>query len=136
MNPDLLRLMIAGAFGVHGIGHSLGWMPAWGLASFQGMSSRSWLLTGLLGERITGLIGGALWFAPMAGFGIAAIALLTGNAMWRPVAVGSAAVSLVAVALFWDALPVSSRIGCIAVDLAVLGGTLVANWPSAEVLSS
>ena len=131
MNGDLLKIVIGGVVGVHGIGHVLGWMPAWGIAKFEGMSSHSWLLTDLVGDGAARLVGGALWFVPMVGFVAATAGFLLGVGWWRPVAVGSAAISLVALVLFFDALPVSSRVGCVGVDLAVLYGLLVAGWPSA-----
>lgn len=133
MNIDLLKIAVGGVIGAHAIGHVLGWMPAWGLAKFEGMSSHSWLLNGLVGDGSARLIGGVLWFVPMVGFLAATGAFFLGHAWWRPLAVGSAMVSLGALVLFFDALPVSSRIGCVAVDLAVLYGLLVADWPSAAV---
>src|SRR5512134_3490157 len=136
MNADLLKVVIGGVVGAHGIGHVLGWMPAWGIAKFEGMSSHSWLLTGLVGDGTARLVGGALWFVPMVGFLAATAGFFLGQGWWRPVAVGSAAVSLVALVLFFDALPVSSRVGCVAVDLAVLYGVLVAGWPSASAVGA
>jgi len=121
VNTELLRIGIAGVIAAHGIGHVLGWMPALGLARFEGVSSRSWLLTDTFGEVVTRPVAGAIWIGPTVGFVLAAAGMLMGQEWWRPVALGSAAVSLVAVALFWDALPPSSRIGCIAVDVALLG---------------
>ncbi len=136
MNGDLLKLVIGVAIGTHGIGHVLGWMPAWGIAKFEGMSSRSWILTEMLGDGASRALGGALWLAPTIGFVIAAAGLLTGQSWWRPIAAGSGVVSLAAVALFWDALPTSSRAGCIAVDLAVVVGLLAAHLPSASIVGS
>ena len=49
MNPSYLALITAGVAGAHGIGHVLGWLPAWGLATFEQVSSRSWAFDRLLG---------------------------------------------------------------------------------------
>ncbi len=136
MNADLFKIVVGGVVGVHGIGHVLGWMPAWGIAKFEGMSSHSWLLTGLIGDGTARLLGGALWFIPMVGFLAATGGFFLGQVWWRPLAVSSAVVSLLALVLFFDALPVSSRVGCIAVDLAILYGLLVAGWPSAAAVGS
>lgn len=126
MNGDLVRLGIAVVVGAHGIGHVLGWMPAWGIARFEGVSSRSWLLTELLGDGGSRALAGAIWLAPTIGFMVAAAGLLVDQSWWRPLAAGSAVVSLLAVALFWEALPVGSRIGCVAVDLVVLAALSLA----------
>lgn len=136
MNPDLIRLVVGGVVGAHGVGHVMGWIQAWGIARIEGTSSRSWLFTDLLGDGTTRALGGALWLAPTLGFVIAAAGLFTGQSWWRPVALGSAVVSLAAIALFWDALPMGSRIGAIGVNLAVVAGLLVANWPSAATIGS
>jgi uncharacterized membrane protein YphA (DoxX/SURF4 family) len=50
MSGTTLRIIIALVFFVHGVGHFMGIMPALGLSSVKGWSSRSWLLTPLLGE--------------------------------------------------------------------------------------
>lgn len=136
MNAELFKIVIGGVVGAHGIGHVLGWMPAWGIAKFEGMSSHSWLLTGLVGDGTARLIGGGLWFVPMLGFLAATGGFFLGQEWWRPLAIGSAAISLLALVLFFDALPVTSRVGCVVVDLAVLYGLLVAGWPSAATVGS
>ncbi len=66
----------------------------------------------------------------MVGFLAATGGFFLGQGWWRPVAIGSALMSLLAVLLFFDALPMGSRVGCVAVDLAVLYGVLVADWPA------
>ena len=135
MNADLVRLGIAAVVGAHGVGHVLGWMPAWGIARFEGVSSRSWLLTDLVGDGGSRVLAGALWLAPTVGFVVAAAGLLGDESWWRPLAAGSAVLSLLAVALFWEALPLGSRIGCVAVDLIVLAG-LVSAWSGASSTGS
>ncbi|HEY6058118.1 MAG TPA: hypothetical protein VIV06_08800 [Candidatus Limnocylindrales bacterium] len=136
MNPDLVKLLVGGVIGVHGAGHVLGWMPAWGIARFEGVTSRSWLLTDVFGDGAARALGGALWMAPTIGFVVAAAGLFTGHGWWRPVAIGSAAISLVAIGLFAEALPSGSRIGAVAVNIAVLAGLLLANWPSEATVGS
>jgi hypothetical protein len=119
VSPDLVKLAIVGVVGAHGVGHALGWMPAWGVATFQGVSSRSWLLSGLIGDGGSRALGGALWLAPMVGFVLAAAGLFAGQSWWRPVAGCSAVVSMLAILLFWEALPPGSRVGAIAVNVAI-----------------
>lgn len=130
MNPDLFKLVAAGVVGAHGIGHVMGWLPAWGIARIDGVSSRSWLLTTLLGDGPTRAIAGLIWLAPTIGFLVAAGGFFAEQDWWRPVATASAIVSLLAIALFWEALPVGSRIGAVAVDLVVIGA-VVTRWSPA-----
>jgi hypothetical protein len=116
-----LGLLGGAVLGAHGIGHVLGWLPAWGLASFEHVSRRSWALDPVVGERISQAVAGVFFLVPTLGFVAAAAALVTGQLWWREAAVVSAVVSLVATALFPWALPVSSLVGSTAVNLAVLG---------------
>jgi hypothetical protein len=128
MGGGMINLVVAGVLGAHGIGHVLGWLPAWGLARFEGASSHSWLVTGLAGDGGSRLLAGLLFLVPTVGFVAAAAGLLTGQPWWRGVAVASAAVSLGATALYPQAFTAGSTIGSVAVDLVVLYAILVAGW--------
>ena len=128
MDAGLIKVVVGCVVGAHGIGHVLGWMPAIGMATFEGVSTRSWLLTSAAGDTVSRLVAGILFLAPMAGFLVAAVGLLAGQTWWRQVAVGSAAVSLLATALFPTAFTTGSTIGSIAVNVIVLYGILVARW--------
>ena len=128
MDAGMVRLVVAGELGAHGIGHVLGWMPAWAITQFEGVSSRSWLLTGVMGDGGARLAAGALFLVPTVGFLVAAAGLLTGQPWWRQAAVASAAVSLAATALFPQAFTTGSTAGSVAVNLVVLYGLLVAGW--------
>ena len=52
-------------------------------------------------------------------------------------AVTGAVASLVGLALFWNAFPVlfPNKIGALAVDVAVLVGVLLVDWPTEEMLT-
>ncbi len=128
MDAGMLKLLVAGVLGAHGIGHVLGWMPAFGVARFEGVSSASWLLTGVIGDTPSRLAAGVIFVIPTAGFLLAAAGLLTGQPWWRQVAVVSAAVSLAGTALFPQAFSSGSTAGSVAVDIVVLYGILVAHW--------
>lgn len=128
MDAMIVKVVVAGVLGAHGVGHVMGWMPPLGLARFEGVTSGSWLLTGIAGEGVTRAAAVGLFALPTVGFGVAAVGLLLGQAWWRPVAVASAAVSLAAGALYPQALPVSSTVGSLAVNALVLVGVLVAGW--------
>lgn len=136
--PMPLKIFIGLVFLVHGVGHSLGYFPVFGWAKSEGWSSESWILTGPVGPTIANAISLVLWTIPSVGFVLAGLGVLGIGipADWiRPLALVSAVVSIVAIALFWDALPaLSSKIGALAVDVAVLWAVVVAQWPSNDVV--
>lgn len=128
MDATLVKLAVVGVIGAHGIGHLLGWVPAWGIARFEGMSSESWVLTATVGEGAARTVAGLLFIVPTVGFVAAAAALLLGQPWWRQAVVGSAVVSLAAIALYPHAFPASSTVGAVAVDLILLYAILGAGW--------
>jgi len=116
-----LGLLGAGVIAAHGVGHVLGWLPAWGLASFEKVSLRSWALDGLLGQRLSEAAAGVLYLAPTVGFLAAAGALAAGQPWWREIAVASAVASVLASILYPGALPGGSLVGSTTFNVAVLG---------------
>lgn len=128
MDGMLVKVVVAGVLGAHGVGHALGWMPALGLARFAGTSGGSWLLGGLVGEGPTRFVAAGIFLVPTIGFVAAAAGLLLGQPWWRPVAVVSATVSLAGTALYPTAFPTSSTVGSVAVNLLVICGIVVAGW--------
>jgi hypothetical protein len=135
MSSTTLRLIIALVLFVHGIGHVMGILPVLGLSTIETWNVRSWLLTDLLGDTITRVIGFILFAAALIGFLGATLGLmnwLVPHEWWRTLAVVSAVISLVAIALFWNAFVAffPNKLGAIAVNAAVLIGLLVADWPT------
>lgn len=135
MSSDTLRLIVAGVLLVHGIGHILGVLAALGFSTMEKWSSQSWLLTGLLGETVSRVICFIMFLIAMVGFIVAALAVmgwLFPHEWWRPLSAISAVLSLLGLALFWNAFPalVPNKIGAIAVDIALLVGLLVVDWPT------
>jgi hypothetical protein len=128
MDAMLVKVVVAGILGAHGVGHVLGWLPALGLARFAGTSGGSWLVGGALGDGGSRIVAVGLFAVPTVGFLAAAAGLLLGQAWWRPVAVASAGVSLAATAVFPHAFPAGSTVGSIAVNLLVLYGVVIAGW--------
>jgi len=134
MSGTTLRIIIALVFFVHGVGHIMGVMPALGLSSLKRWSSHSWLLTPLLGETLSRIISILLFLAALIGFVGATLGLmgwLLPHDSWRSLAIVSAVISLVAIALFWNAFVAffPNKVGAIAVDVATLVCLLVLNWP-------
>ena len=135
MSGTTLRIIIALVLFVHGVGHIMGVMPALGLSRLKRWSSHSWLLTPLLGDTVSRIISIILFLAALIGFLGATLGLLgwlVPHDSWRTLAVASAVISLLAIALFWNAFVsfIPNKVGAIAVDLATLACLLVLNWPS------
>ncbi len=128
MSTPTLRYLVAGALFVHGVGHLLGfWMPA-----------RSWLLPGM-NERARRVVSRVIWVAAAFGFVAACLGfwgVVIPGEWWRPLAVGTAVVSLVGLVLFWNTWPAFSRLGALAMNVAVLVTQLWIHWPSIDVFGS
>jgi len=131
-----IKVVVAGVLAAHGIGHMIGWMPALGIGRIAGATGDSWILTGLAGEQAARIAAAALFLVPTVGFVAAAAGLMLGQPWWRPVAAGSAAVSLVAIGAFPHALPTGPLAGAVAVDVATLVLLLLAGWPSAATVGA
>ena len=78
-------------------------------------------------ESLVTIEGGSSDGAPLPLMG-----RLVPHASWRTLAVVSAVVSLVAIALFWNAFVslIPNKLGAFAVDVATLVCLLGLNWPS------
>lgn len=142
MSGTVLRAIIAFVFAFHGIGHAMGIIPALGIVKpgtgqswLKGWSSHSWLLTNLLGNTFSNIVCAILYAAALIGFIGAALALLgwvLPHGWWRTLAILSAVISLVGIALFWNALILlfPHKVGALAVNIATLLCLLVLSWPS------
>ena len=148
MSGVTLRIIITAVLVFHGVGQLMGILPVfhflgsdtanapkWG----KNWSSHSWLLTKKLGEPASRLICFLLYFSAFVLFIVVILALqgwLIPYALWRTLAIVAALVSLTALFLFWNALIFTfpHKVGDIAVNVAVLAGLLVFNWPSESVL--
>lgn len=133
------RLWIGIVLLIHGVGHILRVLALFDLEP-EGWDARSWLLTDRIGDVPAKTISVVLWVVAVAGFVLAGLGLLelgVPEVWWKPLAASFAIVSLVTLTLFWNAFPVlfPSKIGAIAVNVAVLVGVLIADWPTEEMLA-
>ena len=121
MSTQILRILIAGAMFVHGVGHMLGfWMPA-----------RSWLFPSW-GELTLRVISSTFWILAAVGFLTALLGflgVLVPSDLWRPLAVGTALVSLLGLVLFWNTWPAFNTIGALGMNIVVLVTQLWLHWP-------
>lgn len=123
---------------IHGIGQLLGVLALTQVGP-DSWNARSWLLTDAVGEGPARIVSTVLWVAALALFVAAGLAVLgvgADYASWRMLAVAGAAASLTGMVLFWNAFPVlfPNKIGSIAVNLTVLIGVLITDWPTDTAL--
>lgn len=135
MSPTTLRLIIGLVLLVHGIGHVMAFLPALNITSTDKWHYRSWLLAPVIGDTASRVISIILYGAAFIGFIAAALGLfgwLVPHDLWRSLAVVSAVISLIALALFWNSFAslFPNKIGAIAVNIAVLVCLLWLNWPT------
>lgn len=134
MSISTLRIIIVVVLIAHGIGHSLGIIAGIGVKLTPNHSSKSWLLTKLLGERITGAIGVILFLAALLGFIGAGLGLMdwfVPQNIWENLALIASIFSIVGLALFPYGFPslFPNVIGALAVDVAVLVLFSWMKWP-------
>jgi hypothetical protein len=120
MSDQTIRILIAGALLVHGVGHTLGfWRPV-----------RSWLLGGQ-SEKARRAISSIFWVLSAIGFIAASLGFLgfiIPNEWWRSLAIVSSLVSLTGLILFIGNWPTFNTIGAIGLDLLVLISLLFVDW--------
>lgn len=122
----MYKVLVAGLLLAHGIGHSMGLLQLFNVATVNpDWHGGSWLMTGAVAAPATKLVGGLLWTIAIIGFSALATAVLgwLPSTLIVPLAVGSSIASLIGLILFPVAFPVSSTVGALAVDVAVLIAT-------------
>jgi len=140
MSPRVIQIAVPIVLILHGVGHVMGVLTATGAVGTDAWHSRSWLLTDLLGDSTARMIASVLWIVTVVGFiaaGAGAFGWSATAGSWRTIAVVMAVVSLVTLALYWNAFAslFPNKIGSIAVNLAVLYGVLIAHWPAADIIA-
>jgi small-conductance mechanosensitive channel len=144
MSSTTLRIIVTIVLFVHGIGHAMGIIPALGVlnvgnesspSGLRNWSSHSWLLTKLLGDTAARIVSIVLFGAALVGFIGAALGLLgwlVPHELWRTLAIASAVISLVTIALYWKALILffPHKVCCTGADVATLVCLLWMQWPS------
>ncbi len=118
MSPQTIRILIAGALFVHGVGHTLGiWKPASASLTMRYAAGVVWVVIAL------GFIASAMSF-----YGV-----IFPAGWWRPVAIVFAIISLVALVLIGRSWPAFNLIGAFGLNLVILGALLWKHWPPVEM---
>jgi hypothetical protein len=141
MSDQMLKLMIAGALLVHGLGHGgalgaliwIGLRPGTDTDGWR--AARSWLFSSASASTAT-TVASVFWILSLLGFATAALSfwgvLMPGEA-WRPLAIASAMVSIVGIALFFGTWPMFNTLAAMAMNIAVLVALLWLRWPSHDM---
>jgi hypothetical protein len=137
MSDPIVKLIIAGALALHGLGHggalgALIWIGARPGTDTGGWhAARSWLVPSLpAGTAAT--VASVFWILSLIGFVAAALAfwgVLGPGEAWRPLAVVSAIVSMLGIVLFIGTWPTFNTLAALGVNVAVLVALLGLHWP-------
>jgi hypothetical protein len=133
MSNMIWRIILAVVVGAHGIGHVLFLVPLLGIADW-GQSTGSWLLAKLGRDVVTRIVGSLLWLAATLGFVAVAVGILGQQEWWRSLAIGSAAVSILGLVLFWSRPVSSPKLSALLFDIVVLVALLVLRWPPSSLI--
>jgi hypothetical protein len=131
----MLKIAIALVLFAHGIGHSMGLLQMFKVATVNpAWRGDSWLLQPV-GATATQLIGGLLWSAAIVLFAVLAATVLGWlPASWfAPIGLAASVASLAGVALFPIAFPTFSTIGAVIVDAAVIVAATWLHWAPSDL---
>jgi hypothetical protein len=134
----MLKIVIALILLSHGIGHSMGLLQVFKIATVSPQwNGDSWLLTGSAGPVITQLVAVTLWTLAIVGFTALAAVVLgwLPEAWWVPLALGASAASLAGLLLFPVAFPLFSTFGAAAANVAVLVAVIWYQWVPSDLAS-
>jgi hypothetical protein len=149
MSPQTIRIIVTAVLFLHGVAHGRAFLAllaqAAGFGAAPILPVRSWLIPSL-SMRAAGIIASIFWLLSTIGFIAAALSfwgtLLSGGD-WRQLAVISAIISTVGIALFsgiWPGAP-SRRLSnldtviALVVNLAVFVALLGMQWPPYDMFS-
>lgn len=135
MSDSVWRILVSIVVGAHGIGHVLFLVGTLGLADW-GQSAHSWLLTNTVGGGVTRALGAIIWLVSMVGFLAAAIGIWGRMDWWRTVAIVSAIVSALGLALFWSGGASGPLVSALAFDVVILVALILFRWPSPALIGS
>jgi hypothetical protein len=102
--PKFIVAILAVVLILHGLIHLMGTTVYMKLGRIEGLPYKTTLLGGRwqLGEPGMRVFG-ALWVVPAVGFILGGAALLAGLAVWTPLIIGTAVISLILTGLDWKA---------------------------------
>lgn len=132
----MIKLALALVLLAHGIGHSMGPLQVFRVATVNpSWGGDSWVLTGLAGASVAQAVGVALWSLSIVGFAALAMVVVgwLPGTWWAPLATASSVVSLLGLLFFPIAFPAGSTLGCAVVDIALLAAVLWLRWTPGQL---
>lgn len=129
MSSTTIRTITGLVLMIHGIGYAMAFVPALNIFSTDKWHYRSWLLNNILSDGASRALLIVLFAIPLIGFiaaGLGVFNWVVPHAWWPRLAIVSAVVGLVALAIFWNAFAslFPNKIGAIVVNVALLVGLL------------
>jgi hypothetical protein len=132
----MLKIIIALILVSHGIGHSMGLLQVFKVATVSPQwHGDSWLLSGPAGSTVSSILAVSLWALAIVGFAALAAVVMgwLPEAWWVPLASGASVASLAGLFLFPVAFPLFSTIGAFAANVAVLVAVLWFQWVPSDL---
>ena len=127
MSIQTIRILIAGALFVHGIGHTLGiWKPARSLS------------LGKIPDSTMRLISGIIWVLIALGFILSAMGfygVLVPTHWWQPLAIMFAFISLLTLLVLGRNWPLFNFVGASTFNIVLLMALLWFRWPVLNLFS-
>jgi hypothetical protein len=137
MSTQTIKVLIAGTLMIHGFGYfgplmaiAVNWTDR-GTATGAWLPARSWLFPSLPAPATT-IVASIFWILSLIGFVAAALSfwgILVPGEVWRQLAVASAVVSTIGIALFIGTWPTFNTLAALGVNIAVLVTQLWLYWP-------
>lgn len=135
MSAQTIKVLIAGALLLHGLGHAgaVGALIANALGRPTGSwpPARSWLFPSLAAPAAR-TVASIFWVLSAIGFVAASMSfwgiLVPGDA-WRQLALASSVVSILGIALFFRPWPTFNTLAALGMNIAVLVTQLWLHWP-------
>jgi len=137
MSDQIIKLVIAAALLLHGLGHggalgALIWIGrSGGMDTGAWLHARSWLFPSLPAPAAT-TVASIFWILSLIGFVLASMSfwgILVPGEAWRQLAVTSAIVSTLGIALFFGTWPTFNTLAALGMNIAVLVALLWLHWP-------
>lgn len=132
----MLRLLFGIFIVLHGLVHLWYVTLSQRWVEFQpemGWTGESWLFYPLLGDGATRWLATVLYGMAALGFVAGGIGIFSQQTWWRPVVIGSAALSAAIILLFWDGgwqrIVEKGLIGFL-INVSILVALLLFDWPS------
>ena len=135
MSAQTIKVLIAGALLLHGLGHTgaLGALIANSLGYSTGdwRPARSWLFPSLAAPAAR-TVAGIFWVLSTVGFVVASMSfwgILVPGDVWRQLALAFSIVSSLGIVLFLGIWPTFNTLAALGVNIAVLVTQLWLHWP-------